>query len=44
MVEIVEIVQQLYTYFYNLITPVIGETYLQLFIFVISLSVYAIFV
>jgi len=44
MVEIVDIVQQLYTYFYNLITPLIGETYLQLLIFVLSLSVYAVFV
>jgi hypothetical protein len=44
MVEIVDIVQQLYTSFYNLITPVIGETYLQLIVFVLSLSVYSIFV
>jgi hypothetical protein len=44
MVEIVGIVQQLYIFFYNLITPIIGETFLQLFIFVLSLTVYSIFV
>lgn len=44
MADLVELVQQLYTYFYTFLTPIISETYLQLFIFVLSLSVYAIFV
>ena len=44
MVDLVGIVQQAYIYSYNFLTPIIGETYLQLFIFVLSLSIYSIFV
>jgi hypothetical protein len=44
MVDIVESVQQTYNFFYSFLSPVIGETYLQLFIFIVGLSVYAIFV
>lgn len=44
MVDIVELIQQSYVYFYNQITPLIGETYLQLFLFTFGLSLYAIFV
>lgn len=44
MVDFVEIMQQVYTQSFNFLTPVIGENYLQLFIFVLALSVYAVFV
>ena len=44
MVDIIEIIQQGYMYFYNQISPVIGETYLQLFVFSIGLFIYAVFV
>ncbi|MFH0929030.1 MAG: hypothetical protein V1818_01585 [Candidatus Aenigmatarchaeota archaeon] len=44
MVDVVSIVQQIYTFFYSLIAPIIGETYLQLFVTVLALSVYAVFV
>lgn len=44
MVDMVETVQQIYTTFSNIISPITGETYFQLLIFVFSLAVYAIFV
>jgi len=44
MIDIIELIQQSYAYFYNQITPIIGETYLQLFLFTFGLSFYAIFV
>jgi len=44
MVDIIEIIQQGYMYFYNQLSSIIGETYLQLFIFSIGLFVYAVFV
>ena len=44
MASLMEIVKQLYTYSYNQISSIIGETYLQLFIFTFGLFIYAIFV
>ncbi|MBN2202745.1 MAG: hypothetical protein JW700_00970 [Candidatus Aenigmarchaeota archaeon] len=44
MVDIMLTVQLLYGFFYDMLVPVIGETYLQLFVFVSALSIYAIFV
>jgi hypothetical protein len=44
MVDVMESVQQAYNFFYSLLSPIIGESYFQLFIFVIALSIYAIFV
>ena len=44
MVDIMGAVQQLFNIFNNTLSPLVGETYLQLFIFVIALSVYSIFV
>lgn len=44
MVDIIEIIQQNYMYFYNKLSSIIGETYLQLFVFTIGLFIYAIFV
>lgn len=44
MVDIVESVQQIYNFFYNSLSPLIGETYLQLFIFIVGLSIYSVFV
>jgi len=36
--------QQGYMFFYNQLSPIIGESYLQLFIFTIGLFIYAVFV
>jgi len=44
MVDVIEIIQQNYMHFYNQLSSVIGETYLQLFIFTIGLFIYAAFV
>jgi hypothetical protein len=44
MVDAIGIVQQAYMYLYNLLSPIIGETYLQLFIFTFVLFFYAVFV
>jgi len=44
MVEPIEIIQQAYSLFQSVLTPIIGETYLQLFILTIGLFFYAVFV
>ncbi len=44
MVDLIGIIQHSYTYFYSQISPIIGETYLQLFTFTFGLFVYAVFV
>ena len=44
MVDVIEIIQEGYMYFYNQISPLIGETYLQLFVFTIGLFIYAVFI
>jgi hypothetical protein len=44
MVSVIEIIQQGYMHFYNQLSSIIGETYLQLFVFTIGLFVYAVFV
>jgi len=44
MVNVIEIIQQNYMYFFNQLSSVIGETYLQLFVFTIGLFIYAVFV
>jgi len=42
--NIIATMQEGYMFFYNQLSPIIGRTYLQLFIFTIGLSIYAIFV
>jgi len=42
--EMIENVQKGYVLLYNQLSPLIGESYLQLFTFTIGLSIYAIFV
>jgi hypothetical protein len=44
VVDVIGIIQQSYTYFYNQVSLVIGETYFQLFTFTFGLFVYAVFV
>ena len=44
MFNIIEIIQKGYIYFYNQLSPIVGELYLQLFVFTIGLFIYAIFV
>jgi hypothetical protein len=44
MADMIGSVQLAYNFFYSLLSPLMGETYLELFIFVIALSIYAIFV
>jgi hypothetical protein len=44
MVDAIGVIQQLYTYFFNLLTPIIGEQYLQLFVFMLGVFVYSVFV
>ena len=42
--NVIETIQEGYMYIYNQLSPFIGETYLQLFIFTIGLFIYAVFV
>lgn len=44
MVDVIGIIQQGYMYLYNILSPIIGETYLQLFLFTFGLFFYAVFV
>ena len=44
MVDFIGAVQQLYTYLFNILTPIIGEQYLQLFVFMFGVFIYAVFV
>jgi hypothetical protein len=44
MADLVSIIQEGYTLFYNQTSPFIGETYLQLFFFTFGLFFYAVFV
>jgi len=44
MVDIIQMIQQDYMYFYNQLSLLIGEAYLQLFVFTIGLFIYAVFV
>ena len=44
MADYVGLLQETFNLTYNSLTPIVGETYLQLFVFVLSLSIYAIFV
>jgi len=44
MIDIIQMIQQDYMYFYNQLSLLIGEAYLQLFVFTIGLFIYAVFV
>ena len=44
MADLIEIIQMVYVYFYSQTSSIIGETYLQLFLFTFGLFVYAVFV
>ena len=44
MADVIGVIQEGYTYIFNQISPIIGETYLQLFIFTFGLFFYAVFV
>jgi len=44
MVDLIGLIQESYLYFYNQISGIVGEIYLQLIIFTIGLFVYAFFV
>ncbi|MFH1473635.1 MAG: hypothetical protein ABIE55_01955 [Candidatus Aenigmatarchaeota archaeon] len=44
MVDAIAIIQESYTYIFNQISPIIGETYFQLFLFTFGLFFYAVFV